>query len=148
MKKLPVLALAIILILALSGCQYEESYGPLGTLESGYVTAIDGDTVYYNEVEIVYEGTDRARELVGYEDMEDGYMIYDTDSEIKTLELYDDATYNLLRWNEEDKDYKSTEVTRDEFVSEMESHAPDGFLCSMSLGEKVTNISEFKPRER
>lgn len=143
MKKLTTLVFLMICISVVAGCNrtYSVSYAGTGTNAKGFVPALEDGVVSYNEVEFVYEGTDRAKEL-GIENTDNGYVIYDPEAEIKTATIATDAEFYLQRWIEADNTFGPVAVSAEEFQLELENRSPDGILCTLVLASTPTESGQ------
>ena len=148
MKRLAALVSSAVFIFVLTGCKpdYDVSYSDIGYLEvTAIVTAFEDYVISYDEVELVYEGSDRAKEL-GLRDMENGYVIYDPDTELKTAEMAPNISFYLQRWDEEKQAFDTVGVLGKDFHEEMESRSPDGILCGLKLLGKIVEVKEIVPQ--
>lgn len=127
MKKSIVLLFVMLLLFAMAGCSETEIKQPETKPESlaGYIV-IEGDTLYFDEVEIVeMEDKERVSELGLREtDMPNGYAIINENEEEVSFELEDDVKYtftdiNLHFVKESEGDRLYTTAKKDEFIKHL-----------------------------
>lgn len=141
-----IILVAAVLIFSLTRCNQDDpenqlTANPIIDLDSsagvaktvtGFVTALENGVVFYNEVEFISEGTDRAKEL-GIENTDNGYEIYDPDAEIKTAAIATNMEFCLQRWTKEKNAIGPVVASQEEFLLELENRYPNGILCTLVL---------------
>lgn len=127
MKKSIVLLSVMLFLFAMTGCAETEIKQPETKPESlvGYIV-IEGDTLYFDEVEIVeMEDKERVSELGLREtDMPNGYTIINENREEASFELADDIKYtftdlDLYFVKEAEGNRLYTTTKKDEFIKHL-----------------------------
>lgn len=127
MKKSIILLFVMLLLFAMAGCSETEIKQPETKPESlvGYIV-IEGDTLYFDNVEIVkLEDKKRVSELgLSDTDMPNGYMIINENKEEAIFELTGDVKYtftdmSLYFVKESDSDRRYTTTKKAEFIKHL-----------------------------
>lgn len=126
-KKSIVLLFVMLLLFAMAGCSETEIKQPETKPESlvGYIV-IEGDTLYFDKVEIVkLEDKKRVSELgLSDTDMLNGYIIINENKEEAFFELTGDVKYtftdmSLYFVKESDSDRRYTTIKKAEFIKHL-----------------------------
>lgn len=155
MKKLMVLFIALVFVLAIAGCT-KNGEQPVTESESlaGYMV-IEDNTLYLTEVEVIMsEDKERIIEFgLTVQDMPNGYYIRNLDKEKESYVLTEETTYtfvdfNLLFVEGTDGDRLYTTMEKEEFIQHLNTSYSDSppaqnvpFFIQIRDG-KVTNVTE------
>lgn len=157
MKKLIILLLAMVYVLALVGCTPKQEQSEPESLV-GYIV-IEDNTLYLDIVEVItLEDIERIIELGlnQQDDFPNGYYIYNSDTEKDTYDLTDETAYtfvdsNLLFVNDEGGDRSYTTTKKEEFIEHLSTSYSDlppaqnvPFFIQVKDGKVISITEKFE----
>ena len=157
MKKLMVLLLVMVYVLAIAGCT-PKTEQPEPEALAGYIV-IEGNTLYLDTVEVItLEDTERITELGldQQDDMPNGYYINNPDTEKDSYDLTDETTYtfvdsNLLFIKDEGGNRSYTTTKKEEFIHYLSTSYSDlppaqnvPFFIQVKDGKVISIIEKFE----